>query len=78
MNIPLDRTSRVLYINDIDLDEESDPSQSNRLQPSNRDLLLKSQNSRILVIDDEPFNLKAMEIILQLASRDLKLDTDII
>jgi CheY-like chemotaxis protein len=33
---------------------------------------------RILVIDDEPYNLKAMEIILQLASRELNLNTEVI
>jgi hypothetical protein len=51
----------------IESDEESSDSQSIRLQPP--------QISRILVVDDEPYNLKAMEIILLHASRQLNLDT---
>jgi CheY-like chemotaxis protein len=44
--------------------------------PQNR--MVQKSKSRILVIDDEPFNLKAMDILLNLASKDLNFQVDMI
>ena len=41
-------------------------------------LQVYASNSRILVIDDEPFNLQSMKIVLSLSMQKLEYDQEII